>query len=72
MLPETDKEQYVKTVSMILEMDQAELIASDDFKNGQETKDRLMDPSQEDTALQSGKDCMQSQWGKRLPASFHR
>jgi len=32
MLPETDKEQYVKTVSMILEMDQAELIASDDFK----------------------------------------
>jgi TP901 family phage tail tape measure protein len=32
MLPDVDKEQYVKTVSMILEMDEAQLIASDDFK----------------------------------------
>jgi len=31
MLPDTDKEQYVKTVSMILAMDEAELQASDDF-----------------------------------------
>ncbi len=30
-LPDLDKEQYVKTVSMILEMDEAQLLASDDF-----------------------------------------
>ena len=31
-LPDVDKEQYVKTISMILEMDEAELLASEDFK----------------------------------------
>ena len=31
MLPDADKEQYVKTVSMVLAMDETELIGSDDF-----------------------------------------
>jgi HEPN domain-containing protein len=31
-LPDVDKEQYVKTISMILEMDEAQLLASEDFK----------------------------------------